>query len=88
MNEAGSHLTDAPRLFKSARPPLFGPLLPLEVGECHLDQVQVGVVQRQIVELDGTGCDRFADASNFGCEQIVEHHDIAAPERGPRALRI
>ena len=54
----------------------------LAFGEGHLDRVHVAAVGRQVEELCAPGGDRLTDAGDLVGGQIVEHHDIAAPERG------
>ena len=56
----------------------------LKFGEGHLDRIYVAAVGRQVEELCAPGGDRLTDAGDLVGGQIVEHHDIAAPERGCR----
>lgn len=53
-----------------------------ELGERHLDWVQVRAVGRQVEELGTTGGDGLADTGDAMGRQIVEDHDIAAFEGG------
>lgn len=62
-----------------------GWLLPqqrLELGEGHLDGVHVGAVGWQVEDLRAACGNRLADAGDLVGGQVVEHNDIAAPERG------
>jgi hypothetical protein len=54
----------------------------LELGERHLDRVHVGTVGRQVEDLGATLGDCLANTCNLVRGQIVEDHDVAAPERG------
>jgi hypothetical protein len=58
----------------------------LELGEELFDGVQIGRVRRQ-VEDRGTGRgDRPADALDPVRREVVEHHDVARPERWRQEL--
>ena len=57
-----------------------------EFGEQHLDRVEIRRVLRQILQRCAGSFDGFFDAGNFVCGQIVDHHDVAAPERRCQAL--
>ena len=49
----------------------------LELGEGHLDRVEVGRVGRQVAERRPGRLDRFADARDLVAAQVVQHQHIA-----------
>lgn len=53
----------------------------LELGVGHLDRVHVGAVGGQVEDLGVAGGDCLADAGDLVRGQLVEHDDVAAPER-------
>ena len=54
----------------------------LELGEGHLNGVQIRAIGRQIEDLRAPLGDGFADPCNLMRREIVEHHDIAALQGG------
>jgi hypothetical protein len=58
----------------------------LELCEGHLYRVHVGAVGRQVEDLGSAVGDRFADAGHLVGGQVVEHHNVAALERGAKDL--
>ncbi len=53
----------------------------LELGEHHLDRVQVGAVGRQEQEVCAGSADGAANIDALVATKVVEDHDIAGPER-------
>lgn len=58
--------------------PLFGfPHEGLQLGEHHLDGVEIGTIGRQEEEVCACGADRLADAVALMAAEIVENDDVA-----------
>jgi len=58
----------------------------LELGECHLDWVEIGRVWRQVAQCCAYGLDRSAHGVRLVGGQIVHHDDVAGPEGGSQHL--
>lgn len=57
-----------------------------EFAEGHFDRIEVGRIFGQIAKARPSGFDGFTDAGNLVESNIVNHGDIAAPERWNEAL--
>lgn len=53
----------------------------LELGEGHLDWIEVGAVGRQEAEPGPDAFDRGLDGRLLVQREVVEHHDITGPQR-------
>lgn len=58
----------------------------LELGEHHLDRVQVGAVGRQEEQVSPRGTDGAADGDTLVAAQVVEHDDVTWLERRDEEL--
>ena len=57
----------------------------LDLGEGHLDRVEVGTVGRQEQDVGARGLDGLADGDGLVGRQVVEDDDVARPQgRGAR----
>jgi hypothetical protein len=66
-----------------------GPHERFQFRERHLDRIEVGTVGREKSDLRAGGFDRRAHLRLFVDGEIVEHHDIAAPQgRGQHLLHV
>ena len=54
----------------------------LELAEGHLDRIEVGRVLGQVLQGRASGFDCLSHARSLMSPQIIQHHDISAPERG------
>ena len=61
----------------------------LELGERHLDGIEIGRIGRQVEKDGAPGFDRGADACDFVRGEIVNHDDVALRQaRGQHRLDI
>ena len=66
-----------------------GPHEPFQLRERHLDRIEVGTVGREKSDVRAHRFDGRAHLGLFVDRQIVEHHDIAAPQgRGQHLLHV